>query len=269
MFWESCVHPVDLLLNYASEDSAAASCPNFQIWSGYWDMLSLVQHLTRDEVAWPTLFRNSLSRTVAPHQRFTGPRVLEEVSRITTDATPSVIGVVDWKDRTFIRADAEQMMKFYVDMDGLEAGIADKESMGLVLGSVAGFAAHPGAILFLGIDNLNAVYWVIKGKSRGKFARKLLSNFLLWRVYRGIEVIIFYLRTNHNVKADEITRVGEKASPEWGRYRGLARIDIPDSWGTFETFLPHLDWSRPRRRDEPLELTEEIIEPPPNVESPN
>ena len=79
-------------------------------------------------------------------------------------------------------------------------------------------------------------------------------------MYRGIEVIIFYLRTNRNATADEITRVDEKALPEWGKYRGLARIDIPDSWGAFETFLPHLDWTRPRRRDEPLELTDEIIE---------
>ena len=145
-------------------------------------MLSLIQLVEQDEAAWPTLSQNSIERTVALHHRFSGPRIQEEISWITTDAALKVIGVVDWKDRTFIRADADQLMKFYVDKDGLTAGIADKELMGLVLGSVAGFAAHPGTILFLGVDNLNVVYWVAKGKSRGKFARKLLSNFLLWCV---------------------------------------------------------------------------------------
>ena len=86
--------------------------------------------------------------------------------------------------------------------DGLQAGIADKELMGLVLGSVDGFAAHPGTVLFIGVGNLNAAAWVVRGKSRGEFDRKLLGTFLLWCVYHGIEVIIFYLRTNHNVTAE-------------------------------------------------------------------
>ena len=40
MFWASCVHPVDLLLTYGSEECTTVSCPNFQIWCGYWDMIS-------------------------------------------------------------------------------------------------------------------------------------------------------------------------------------------------------------------------------------
>ena len=166
---------------------------------------------------------------------FSGPIIQEEISWLTTDATLKVIGVVDWENRTFIRADADQLMKFYIDKDGMTPGIADKELVGLVLGGVAGYAAHPGTILFLGVDSLNAVYWVIKGKSRGKFARKLLSNFLLWCVYNGIEVIIFYLRTNRNVTADEITRVEENALVNWGNFRGLTRVDLPDQWGSLRS----------------------------------
>ena len=40
------------------------------------------------------------------HRRVSGPMVIEEVSWITTDATPLVIGTVDWRDRTYIRVDA-------------------------------------------------------------------------------------------------------------------------------------------------------------------
>ena len=53
------------------------------------------------------------------------------------------------EERNLLRPDADQLMKFYADKDGLSAGIADKELAGLVLGSVGGFAAHPGAILFI------------------------------------------------------------------------------------------------------------------------
>ena len=48
-FWASCVHPVDLLLSYSSEGGSAVSCPIFQVRSGFWDMISLLQSMARDE----------------------------------------------------------------------------------------------------------------------------------------------------------------------------------------------------------------------------
>ena len=130
-------------------------------------MLSLSRDLANDEAVWLSLFSNSLARTLALHRRFSGPRVIEEVSSITTDDTPAIIGMVGWRDRKFLRVKADETMKDYVDDDGLRAGIADKELMGLVIGGVDGFAAHPGAVLFIGVGNLNAVAWVIRGGSRG------------------------------------------------------------------------------------------------------
>ena len=58
-------------------------------------------------------------RTVALHRRFSGPRISEEVSWITTDSAPKIIGVVDWRARTYIRVDAESTMQDYVEQDGL------------------------------------------------------------------------------------------------------------------------------------------------------
>ena len=50
MFWANCVQPLDLL-TYGSKDCLEVRCPNFQIWCGYWDMLSLLQTLDRGEEA--------------------------------------------------------------------------------------------------------------------------------------------------------------------------------------------------------------------------
>ena len=180
MFWESCAHPADLLLTYGSEGCATVSCPNFQIWCGYWSMISLLQTLARDEVEWPTLFRNSSIRTVALHMRFPGPRIPEEVSWVTTDDAPRITGVAGWRARTYIRVGDESTMRNYVEQDRLQAGIADKELMTLVLGGVDGLPAHHGAVLFIGVGNLNDVAWAIQGKSRLGFARELRSTFLLW-----------------------------------------------------------------------------------------
>ena len=41
--------------------------------------------------------------------------------------------------------------------DGKMAGISDKEIMDLSIGCVAGFPARPDDVLFVGVDNMNAV----------------------------------------------------------------------------------------------------------------
>ena len=56
-----------------------------------------------------------------------------------------------------------------------------------------GFSPHPDTALFTGVDNLNSVYWIVKGDARIEFARKLLIAFLFWFVEQGIGVFIFYL----------------------------------------------------------------------------
>ena len=184
MFWASCIQPVDLFLTYGSEDCQTLNCSNYQIWTGFWEMLTLLHALAKDDNVWPSLCKNSLSRALALHRRFAGPRVIEEVRWITSDATPDVIGAVDWRNSTYIRVDAEETTKDYVGTDGLQAGSADKELTGLVIGRVCGFSAQPGTVLFVGVGNLNAPAWVIKGKARGKFARRLLRTFLPWCVHR-------------------------------------------------------------------------------------
>ena len=204
-------------------------------------MMSLLKAIAKDEEACPTLFKNTLARAIAIRRRFPVPRIIEETSWIATDATPSIIGVVDRRDRNYIRVDAGETTKGYVESDGFQAGIADKELTGLVLGGVAGFAARPGAVRFIGVDNSNAVAWVVRGESRCKFARKLLITFLLWRVYLGIEVVIFCLRTNHNVAADEVTRLEDNDLADWDHYKGLRRVGLPSSWGN--SIIPYRIWT--------------------------
>ena len=132
--------------------------------------------------------------------------------------------------------------------------------MGLVIGSVVGCAARPGTVLFFGADNLDAVALVVRGKSRGKFPRRLLSTFLRWCVQQGIEVVVFYLRTNHNIAADEITRLEEAGLSAWGEQKGLTRRHLPQLWEDSRSFIPHLDWGRRRHERTQLELSDDIVE---------
>lgn len=158
---------------------------------------------------WPNLFQNRLFRTVALHQRLSGPRLIGEVRRITTDATPQAIGLAGWWNRAYIRVSAEETMAPLVEHDDREAGIADKELAGLAIGSVDGYVAHPNTVLFVRAGNMNAVGWAAKEKARSKCARMILMRYLFWCVKRGLDVVIFYLRTNRNVTAGAVTRLAD------------------------------------------------------------
>ena len=116
---------------------------------------------------------------------------------------------MSWKNRTYIRVPEIATVADFVEEDGKLAGIAGKKLMGLVIGIAAGFPAHPDTVLFVGVDNMNATRWVTRGKTRSNVTRMLLSTFSMWCVKHGVEWLVYYLRTNRNVTADEITRLDD------------------------------------------------------------
>ena len=61
-FWASCVRSVDLLMTYCSADHAIINCANYQIRSGYCDILSSLQMLARDMATRPALSRAKMAR---------------------------------------------------------------------------------------------------------------------------------------------------------------------------------------------------------------
>ena len=143
--------------------------------------------------------------------------------------------------------------------DGRLAGISDKELMGLAIGSVAGFPAHAEAVLVNGVDNMNAMWWVARGKTRRKFARRLMSTFFIMARQAWCRSSGFYLRTNRNVAAYEITRLEETGLTTRGAKKRLTRATLPEQWEAPSRCIPHLDWERVRKERGTLELTEGII----------
>ena len=49
----------------------------------------------------------------------------------------------------YLRVNAEGATGVYVESDGLQGGVADKELMGMAIGSVAGLAARPATPSYL------------------------------------------------------------------------------------------------------------------------
>ena len=81
--------------------------------------------------------------------------------------------------------------------------------------------------------------------------------FLSRCVKHGVEVAACYLRTNRNVAAEEITRLEETELATRGgvAQKRLTRESLPDQWGAFSRFIPHLDLGRVRTERRAKELT--------------
>ena len=86
-------------------------------------------------------------------------------------------GRIAWIDRSggvaksrLPAAGCVTVMQEFEDQEGRPPGIADKELMGLVVGSVVGNESRPCMVLFLGVDNANVAFWVVEGNARSCFA---------------------------------------------------------------------------------------------------
>ena len=92
------------------------------------------------------------------------------------------IGVSDCASWEYIRLSADYLFDTFGSNSQRHPAIADKELMGLALGSVAGAAAQPQEVLLIGVGNMNSVCWVGTGTARSRFSRKSMSNFCygLW-----------------------------------------------------------------------------------------
>ena len=184
--------------------------------------------------------RNNLSRTVAIRRLFSARMVWGEVRRATTDPTPHVVGAAEWGGRKYMRAAAEELMATFVAEGGRREGIADKELAGLAIGRLAGFPGQSDAVLVAGVDNKSAVCWLVKGRSRSKFARNFLSTFLFWWVKHGSGGVIFYLENIHIITDGDVAKMGDGGSPRGeiarGSHERLRRINGVRFVNSFNTW---------------------------------
>ena len=105
--------------------------------------MSLLQSLANDQEVWLTLFKNSAARPLALRRRFSAI-----ASRKKYDGSPPMphrksLGVLGLGDLQYWELPAEAITKPFMGSGGRLPGIAEKERIGLVVGSLAGLAARP------------------------------------------------------------------------------------------------------------------------------
>lgn len=116
--WASIIHGLANELEaadkfLAGKDGGAPIKPNYKgdgsrawektAWEDLWELFEVCRWLSARSECWEDIFTTSMRGMSAPMDRLVLPGEWDEVVFVSSDATSSVMGAIDWKNRTTFR----------------------------------------------------------------------------------------------------------------------------------------------------------------------
>ena len=65
IFWRSCVQPVDAILSFPDANGEYATCPDPELLTAFWQMMTLLKSFARGPPTWAACFREGSKRSAA------------------------------------------------------------------------------------------------------------------------------------------------------------------------------------------------------------
>ena len=175
-FWEICLQTIDALLAHADEDSSYVTCVDADVWTSFWTLLEVMRVTAAAEQRWKSLFTGTLDRLLTLAKSFAGPRADINSLWITSDATLTKMGAVNWKQKEYLDLTVEEVTKPFVGEEGRDPIIAEAELAIECLGFVTWTPIDQGKVVtFLGGDSTNAFSRISNGEEKNR-ARKRHSG---------------------------------------------------------------------------------------------
>ena len=234
-----------------------------QAWVDLWDLFETLRWLCSRSETWGT---KRLCDLLAPRERLACPGQWEEVVFVTTDATPHMVGAIDWT-HGFATRETTKVVGPWVRM-----AVEEDEEMQIHIAeflSLVAFAcevAHrwAGKMVLFGGDNQLVRSWVTTRRSKVRACRLLIRVLNMIEMRYNCLVVGGWLRTYHNEDADYITRCTDEEFEEYLRSRGYQRVQLQGSIRQAlldsERFGPcFLSWGEDEDRTEILRLREQRL----------
>ena len=79
-------------------------------------------------------------------------------------------------------------------------------------------------------DNMNVQQWLLSRAPRAIMARRLIRVLNYLELTGGFAVIPTYIRTYHNVTADDLSRCSDEEAPGVAQEAGLELVDLAEQW---------------------------------------
>eukprot|EP00435_Cladocopium_sp_Y103_P045096 s974_g12.t2 len=226
-------------------------------WEDLWELFEVCRWLSARSELWDEVFTTSMRRMLKPMDRLALPGEWDEVVFVSSDATPTVMGAIDWKFRTTFRETAKHLQPWVTRALTDEEEAAEDGDLLIHLSEMLSFVAFAcamgpqwqGKVVIYGGDNMVVKNWLRSRQSRVRGGRMLIRVLNLVEIRWGCQVLAGWWRTYHNVDADYVTRCTDEEFQEFAQQKGLVIVDVrsavkqaledSEKFGT--TFLFHAD----------------------------
>lgn len=202
-------------------------------WTDLWELFETCRWLSARTDRWES-FTTGLKTMLPVMERLSLPGEWEKVIWVSSDATPTMVGAIDWTNRKVMRAPTGLLRHWAKKaMSDLEITEQDPEMvihMGEMLSFVT-FACKLGedwkqAVVLYAGDNTVVRSWLQTRRTRTRGGRILIRVLNMAEMKYGFVVVAGWWRTYHNVDADYITRCSEEEYKEYIQTKNLGEVDI-------------------------------------------
>ena len=199
-----------------------------EAWEDLWEVFEALRWLCSRSETWGTKFGGRLYDLLSARERLGCPGQWEETVVVTSDATPTMIGAVDWTNGLTTRAPVQSLGP-WIGLLGEEEGdmkIHIAEFLSLVVFACEVAPKWQGKMILYGGDNQLVRSWVNTRRSKVRACRLLIRVLNMLEMRYNVVVVCGWLRTYHNEMADFITRCSEDEYYKKVRERGWRHIEV-------------------------------------------
>ena len=199
-----------------------------EAWQDLWDVFEALRWLCSRSETWGTKFGGTLYDLLSARERLGCPGQWEETVVVTSDATPGMIGAVDWTHGLTTRASVEVLWP-WIGLLGEEEGdmkIHIAEFLSLVVFACEVADHWKGKMVLYGGDNQLVRSWVNTRRSKVRASRLLIRVLNMVEMRYNVVVVCGWLRTYHNEMADFITRCSEGEYRQKIQEKGWKHVEV-------------------------------------------
>jgi len=202
-----------------------------EAWQQLWELFEVCRWLSGRS----DLFGTSLREMLAPMERLSLPGEWSKVVMVSSDATPTYVGAIDWTNRvTFRQSVAELKPWIQQVLNDEEMSDEDFDAVAIHIAEMLSFVAFAcevgwrwrGAVVIYGGDNTVVKQWLETRRSRVRAGRLLIRVINMVEARYGYTILAGWWRTYHNVDADFITRCTEAEFEECVARKGWTAVDV-------------------------------------------
>ena len=201
-----------------------------QAWRDLWELFEATRWLCARPETWSSKFGAGLRELLPVRERLAIPGAWQQgVVFVSSDATRTVIGAIDWTNGFAMRMKAGLAAKWVdMSMDDDEVAIHVAEMLSFLAFACKVGEKWYGKVVLYGGDNQVVREW-IEGRKSGTVVGRLLVRILnmLEMRYRCV-VVAAWWRTYHNVHADYITRCTSADFEKMAADKGWAVVDVEE-----------------------------------------